>query len=152
MNQSLQKKSASRMAAVQCLYQQSVTGGKASVAGQVAQLKKELADNVSEQKLRSGAAVEPNYTLLEQILSGVAQWQVDIDRQIDASLNKTWTRDRMSPLLVAILQCSIFEMVYFKEVNPRIITDEYTRIARSFFADAEVDFVFGILSNLKGNG
>jgi transcription antitermination factor NusB len=157
MNQSLQKKSASRVAAVQCLYQQAVNAEETPVTAQVARLKEKLAHNQNEQKLLVGVALEPNYTLLEQLLSGVGQWQHDIDRQIDEHLSKGWTRERMSPLLVAILQCSIFEMLYFRDTNPRIVIDEYARITRSFFADSEVDFVHGLLGALapisqKGGG
>ncbi len=136
------------MAAVQCLYRQSVNKEITDPAVQVAALKKQLANNKDEQKLQVGMAVEPNYTLLENILSGVEQWHHDIDKQIDSKLSKEWSRARMSPLLLAILQCGVFEMIYFKDTNPKIVIDEYTRLSRSFFADAEAGFVHGLLSAL----
>lgn len=145
-NPSLQKKSAARTAAVQCLYRQLVMGEQVAAATQVEALKNQLANNKDEQKLLVGMAVEPNYTLVENLLSGVEQWRYDIDRQVDTHLNKDWTRARMSPLLIAILQCAIFEMIYFKDMNKRIAIDEYTRLTRSFLTESEADFVHGLLS------
>ncbi|MBY0407231.1 MAG: hypothetical protein K2Q01_06020, partial [Rickettsiales bacterium] len=45
-------------------------------------------------------------------------------------------------------QCGIFELFFDKEISPKIIIDEYTRLTRHFFADQEVDFVHAALSKL----
>jgi len=148
MNSSLQKKTAARLAAVQCLYTQAITEEKRTPAQSIAVLKKQLENNRDEQKLLVGAAIEPNYKLIETLLAGVEQWQENIDARLDDALSADWKRSRMSPLLVAILQCSIFEMLFSKTINPKILIDEYTRLARSFFADDEVNFVHGALSKL----
>lgn len=147
-NQSLQKKSAARLAAVQCLYQQAITGEPASPEDQVAALKGQLKDNRGEQKLMVGAAVEPNYTLLAALLSGVAAERGEIEMRLSGALTGAWSRERMSKLLVAILECAIYEMFLAKDISPRIVIDEYTRLARSFFTENEVNFVHGALSKL----
>jgi len=147
-NPSLQKKSAARMAAVQCLYALSVADVKFTPEQQVAMLKLQLSGNTNEQKLRSGVPLEPNYKLLETILSGVDKWRADIDTRLAALLSKDWAHGRTSPLLIAIFQCAIFEMLFDKDIAPKIVIDEYTRLARSFFPGPEVDFVHGALSKL----
>ncbi len=147
-NPSLQKKTAARMAAVQCLYQQAITGDVRDAASQAAALKAQLKDNRSEQKMMVGMPVEPQYAMLEAMLAGVAERLDEINMRLDGSLSEKWTRNRMSPLLVALLQCGIFEMFFYKEISPKIVIDEYTRLARSFFADNEVDFVHGALATL----
>lgn len=147
-NISLQKKSAARLAAAQSLYTTAIAGEKQTPAQAVAALKKQLADNRQEQKLLFGQPIEPNYTLAEQILSGVETLKDDIDTQIDGVLSGNWKRERMSPLLIAILQCAVFELFYGKEIKPKIVVDEYTRMSRHFFEDAEVNFVHGALSKL----
>lgn len=148
MNLSLQKKSAARTAAVQCLYQQAVTGEDVAPEIQVAALKETLKDNRSEQKLLVGAAIEPHYPLLLALLEGIGKRGKEVDVRLDNALSKEWKRERTSPLLIAILQCAIFELFFYKEVSAKIIIDEYTRLARSFFADKEVSFVHGALSTL----
>jgi transcription antitermination protein NusB len=147
-NPSLQKKSAARMAAVQCLYQKSVTKEPYTPAQQVEILKAQLKDNRDEQKMMVGGALEPNYTLVEKLLTGVTSEEQEINLRLDGTLKAEWKRERLSPLLAAILQCAIYEMFFGKEISAKIIIDEYTRLARRFFADKEVDFVHAALSKL----
>jgi transcription antitermination protein NusB len=147
-NPSLQKKSAARMAAVQCLYTLAVGDKKITPEKQVAALRAQLSGNTSEQKLQVGVPLEPNYKLLESILEGVEQWRGDIDERIKGALSKEWTMERMSPLMVAILQCAVFEMIFGKEIGAKVVIDEYSRLTRSFFTDTEVNFVHGALSTL----
>ena len=147
-NPSLQKKTAARMAAVQSLYQFAVGGKTIPAPQQVALLKKQLANNKNEQKLQVGVPIEPNYKLLETLLAGIEEWSSKIDSRMQEVLSGAWKRERMSPVLVAILQCGIFEMFFAKEMKPKIVIDEYTRLTRHFFEDAEVDFVHAALSKL----
>jgi N utilization substance protein B len=147
-NPSLEKKSAARVAAVQCLYTQSFHDTQASYAKQVDLLKNRLKNNQSEQKLVVGKAVEPNYALVETILEGVTSNNGEINRRMDSILSEQWTRERMSPVLVAILQCAIYELFFGKEINSSIVLDEYSRITRLFFSEGEIDFVYGALSSL----
>ena len=136
------------MAAVQCLYTLSVGDKKLSPAEQVNALKQQLTNNTSEQKLQVGIPLEPNYKLLEAILEGIEKWRTDIDTRVDRAVSQSWGRERTSPLLIAILQCAIFELFFDKDISAKIVIDEYTRLTRSFFTDAEVDFVHGALSKL----
>ncbi len=147
-NPSLQKKTAARVSAVQCLYKLAMSGDKISSAKQVLILKKQLEGNKEEQKLQVGVGVEPNYKLVEMLLDGVEEWAPKIDSRLEEVLNGEWKRERMSPLLIAILQCSIFEMFFTKDIAPKIVIDEYARLTRSFFADGEVNFVHAALSTL----
>lgn len=147
-NNSLRQRSAARMAAVQCLYTIAMSGEELSPAQQVILLKKQLGKNSKEQKLRVADNVEPNYKLVESILDGIEQRGIEINTRLNTTLNEDWKRERMSPILLAILQCGIFEMFFDKEINSKIVVDEYTRLTRYFFADAEVDFVHAALSKL----
>ncbi len=148
-NLSLQKKSASRVAAVQCLYRVTINKEKWDAAKQVANLRVQLFKNPEEQKIQIGAAVEPNYTLLEAILDGVQTNQKDIDKMVNSILNKDWKRERMSPVLIALLQCATFELFFHKETPLKVIQDEYSRLTRSFFGEAEVKFMFAALISLS---
>ncbi len=147
-NPSLQKKSAARMAAMQCLYQQAMTDEVVTPEAQVAALKKQLKNNRNEQKIMVGAPIEPDYAMLTRLLAGIAEWQDDINTRLDGALDRGWTRVRMSPLLVALLQCGIYELFFDKDLNTKIVADEYTRLARHFVTDDEVNFVHGALSKL----
>ncbi|NBX03888.1 MAG: hypothetical protein EBR02_07525 [Alphaproteobacteria bacterium] len=148
INISLQKKTAARMVAVQSLYQVAMLGDKLSAEEQVKRLKAQLKNNQAEQKLLTGSAIEPDYALLGKLLSGVAEWEKDIEKRLDEVLSAKWKKERTSKLIIAILECAIFELFFYKDVKHKVIIDEYTRLARGFFADSEVDFVFAALSSL----
>lgn len=147
-NPSLQKKSAARIAAVQCVYERLIDESIPEPEQQISRLKKRLANNTNEQKLTLGVMLEPNYPLVSAILTGTIEWQKDIDERIDSTLSKEWTRSRMSPILIAILQCAIFELFFYKDTKHKILIDEYTNLTSRFFADAEINFVNGVLKNL----
>lgn len=147
-NLSLQKKSASRVAAVQCLYKLAITKESLDPTKQVAALRVQLFRNPEEQKVTIGAAVEPNYPLYEAILSGVKQKNKEIDKMLGSVLAKEWKRERMSPLLIAILQVAIAEYFFAKETPLKVVLDEYSRLTRGFFGEKEVKFVFAVLTAL----
>lgn len=149
LNPSLQKKTAARTIAVQSLYQQAMMPEEGlSAARQVARLKSQLKDNKDEQKLRANIAMEPDYSLLTAILSGIEEYHAAINERVDMCLHDSWTRERTSHLLLAILQSAVFELFFHKDGKHAIIIDEYTRLTRSFLGDAEVDFVYAALNKL----
>ena len=117
-NPSLQKKSAARLCAAQCLYRDRM-GERLSPEAHVQALQAQLAHNRDEQRLLIGAPIEPDYKLLLAILSGVEEAGAQIDARLDSALSKEWKRERMSPLLVAILQCGIFELFFTKTARPK---------------------------------
>lgn len=147
-NPSLQKKSAARIAAVQCVYERIISESPPTAEQQISNLKTRLANNTDEQKLTLGVMLEPNYPLVSAILEGTIEWQTDIDKRIDGILSKEWTRERMSPILISILQCAIFELFFYKDTKHKILIDEYTSLTSRFFAEAEVNFINGVLKNL----
>ena len=148
INPSLQKKTAARMVAVQSLYQAAMTDDEIPAAKRVALLKAQLKNNRDEQKLLTGLAMEPDYAFLGKILVGLEQYHEEIDKRVEEVLSAKWKRERTSKIIIAILQCGVFELFFHKDVKPKIVVDEYTRLARSFFADAEVDFIYASLSKL----
>jgi len=148
INPSLQKKTAARVAAVQCVYARLVSDVPLSPAKQIAELKSRLANNKDEQKLTLGLPLEPNYALATAIIEGTNEFREDINPRINNNLSGEWKRERMSQLLIAILQCAIFELFFYKEAKHKIIIDEYTRLTSRFFSDAEVNFVHGVLQKL----
>lgn len=148
-NLSLQKKSASRVAAVQCLYKLALTRETLEPARQVAALKVQLFKNPEEQKATIGAAVEPNYPFLEQILEAVKTHRKDMEKMVGSVIDKDWKQNRMSPVLIAILHCAIAELFFAKETPLKVVQDEYSRLTRSFFGEREVKFVFAVISALN---
>lgn len=150
-NLSLQKKSAARVAAVQYLYRIAMNKEPLDPAKQVSTLKVQLFRNPEEQKATIGAAVEPNYILYEAILVALKDHAKEIEKMMGSVLSKDWKRERMSPVLIAIIQSSIAELFFAKATPFKVVLDEYTKLTRSFFGDKEVKFIFAVLSALAEN-
>jgi len=150
--QSLKRKSSSRLAAVQCLYRLRLMGEEMTP-------ERLLEDYLGQWKddRETGARVisrdaEPDKSFLRKLLTGLMDKRDDIDALIKASLNDKWTMERMSPLLLSLIGCAIYEMRYMGALAPAIVINEYVTLTGRFFEAPEVGFVNGLLDQLAREG
>ncbi len=144
-NLSLRRKSASRLALVQCLYRARVTDETFSPEAALADIQHVVKEGQEgDTELFDGA--EPDFAFLKKLLCGIAPELPALASQLKEHLAADWKLERMSPLLVAILKAGLYELK--TQPKPAVIIDEYTRIARGFFDEDEVNFVHGILHKL----
>ena len=139
MNRSLQEKSAARLAAVQLLYKTALTGGKLAPARLMAEYQEYLAE---EEK----PPVKPNATLLSKLLEGMEAHGEAIEPWVEQCITGAWKKERMSPLLLAILRLGIFELAHFRETKTPVIVNEYATLTGRFFGAAETGFVNAALN------
>lgn len=145
---SLKRKSSARLAAVQCIYRLEVNRERITPP--------ELFDDYMaqwhEDKLSPNRAMsfdaEPDKTLFLRVISGVIEKSDEVGQVIRSSLNDKWKIERMSPLLIAIIACAIYELKYYGKINPKIIVNEYVTLTGRFFDLQEVGFVNGMLDKL----
>lgn len=141
MNRSLQEKSASRLAAAQLLYQVALTDAAINA--------EKLMHGYSEQLAEEGkSAIRPNMAYLRKLLSGVAEHGEALEPWVDKMLVADWKKERMSPLLLAILRLGVFELAHFPELPAPVIISEYTGLSERFFGEAETGFVGAALAAL----
>jgi transcription antitermination protein NusB len=131
---------ASRLAAVQALYQMELTGADG--------------EDVAEEFIAhrfggdTGPVAEPDTEFFSAILKGVPQHQVEIDRSVARCLSANWKLERIDSILRAILRAAAFEMVSRKDVPAKVVIDEYVEIAHAFFSGDEPGFVNAALDKL----
>ncbi len=146
---SLRRKSAARLAAVQCVYRVKMNDEfitpEALFEDYLAQWE---ADKTSANRAMSYDAA-PDKSLFLKLLSGVMEKKEALDETIQSSLNEKWKKERMSPLLLAILACAIFELKYLTSGKPLIAINEYVTLTGRFFEPAEVGFVNGVLDKIS---
>ena len=133
---------ASRLAAVQAIYQMELTGVN---AGEVA---KEFIDHRFGHEKELAPAGEPDETFFAEIVHGVPHHQVEIDRAIAGSLAENWKMQRIDSILRAILRAACFELIARRDVPAKVVIDEYVEIAHAFFEGEEASFVNAILDKL----
>jgi N utilization substance protein B len=135
-------RSASRLAAVQALYQMDMTGI-------------DLKDVVTEfQAHRLGQELEgEQYRAAEvdffrDLVEGVVREQRRLDPLIDQQLAEGWRLTRIDSILRAVLRSGAYELLARSDVPARVVITEYVDIAHAFFDDEAPKVVNGILDRL----
>jgi N utilization substance protein B len=134
---------ASRLAAVQALYQMELAGQGVDAA------LNEFIDHRLGQEIEGDQYMEADKKYFASLVRGVVEQQSDVDRAIARSVAKDWPFDRIDPTMRAILRSAAYELMSQPGVPTRIIVNEYMHIATAFFAEGEENaFLAGVLNRL----
>lgn len=146
------RRSAARLAAVQALYQRTLTGTPTA---------KLLAEFHAH---RLGNEVEPDGERLtdadrpffDDLVIGVLSREGELDAVIAARLARNWTIDRIDHLMLQILRCGAYELLARQDVPGGAVVSEYVDVADAFYPRAEVGFVNALLDRMaksvRGSG
>ncbi|MCA0941160.1 transcription antitermination factor NusB [Yangia mangrovi] len=142
-NQKRRMKSASRLYAVQALYQMELSGTTAE------KTMREFLD------YRFGAEVEEGVELVDgdvdlfgKIIGEAVNWQAKIDQMTDRALVAKWPIDRIDPILRALFRAAGAEMIAL-DTPPKVVITEFIDVARAFFNEGrEVQFVNAVLDHM----
>ena len=130
---------ASRLAAVQALYQMEVSGK--GVIDAFAEFETFWIGREVE-----GISFEPaENAFFRDILGGVVREQRAIDGKIDTVLAAGWPLKRIEAVLRAILRAGGYELMFRPDVPARVAISEYVDIARSFYDEDEPGLVNAVL-------
>ncbi|MHA1559344.1 MAG: transcription antitermination factor NusB [Alphaproteobacteria bacterium] len=135
-------KSASRLAAVQALYQMDVGGTPLSeVVSEFGKwrLGKEL-DGVLYRDADTG--------FFQKLVTGVVERQRDLDPEIHLALVSGWPLSRLDITLRAILRSAAWELVSNPNAPARAIISEYVDVAKAFFEGDEPGRVNAVIDNI----
>ncbi len=153
---SVQARSAARLAAVQALYHAEMSehapdrvlddflkhriGAKVSIAPSqdddagTAEVEHELA--------------EPDPILFTAIFRGTLARRDDFDGMIAGALTGDWTVERLESVLRAILRAGACELADFPDVPVRVVISEYVDIAHAFYSGPEPGLVNAVLDRI----
>lgn len=81
-----------------------------------------------------------------KIIDGVLRHRDEIDKKIEPLL-KNWDINRISNVLRAILEVSVYEILHVDDVDPPVSINEAVELAKKYFSDDGPAFVNGILGN-----
>jgi transcription antitermination protein NusB len=83
-----------------------------------------------------------------EILQGVLEDQVLLDREINAALEGGWPLKRVETVMRAILRAGAYELLRRKDVPMKVAIKEYVDMAGAFFGPAECGMVNAVLDRL----
>ncbi|MAL77378.1 MAG: transcription antitermination factor NusB [Rhodospirillaceae bacterium] len=138
--QSAQRRAA-RLAAVQALYEMEISGHHARKAIDSFRERGGTAD-------LDGETIQADGAFFTEIVLGVTGGRQDLDRVIEAAIEKGRKVASLETVLRAILRAGAYEMARRDEIDPPVVISEYLTIAAAFYDTAETGFVNGILDRL----
>jgi N utilization substance protein B len=131
-----------RLAAVQGLYQIALNGTTArTVVDEFCAFR--LTAEVEGVPL--GAA---DREFFSDVVLGTSENRTDIDARLNAALSKGRTLERIEAVMAAILRAAAYELMVRLDVPSAVVIDEYVEVAKSFFDEAQVGLVNGVLDRL----
>jgi transcription antitermination protein NusB len=137
-----QMKSASRLYAVQALFQMESSG-------------QTVEDVVREFETHRFGAVYDDDEMAEgdvehfrAVVGHAVNWQAKIDQLTDRALVAKWPIDRIDPVLRALFRAAGGEMVEMP-TPPKVVITEYVDVAKAFFPEGkEAKFVNAVLDHM----
>lgn len=140
-NPSVAKRSAARLSAVQVLYQMEMTGADTERALQDAK------DRRAQEP--RGRLAEPDTSLLNQVVRGVAAGVAELDGHIGGALTGDWTVDRLEAVLRAIVRAGAWELSSRPQTPTRVCISEWVDVAHAFYSGPEPGLVNAVLDRLS---
>jgi len=141
-NQKRKMKSASRLYAVQALFQMEHSDQTSDVVCE------EFLDHRFGADYDGAQFAEGDVDLFRQTIANAVDNQAQIDQLTDRALVAKWPLGRIDPTLRALFRAAGAEMVS-SDVPPKVIISEYVDLATAFFPEGkEAKFVNAVLDHM----
>ena len=137
-----QMKSASRLYAVQALFQMESSGQT------VTSVCAEFESHRFGATYDEGEFAEGNVNHFRAVVEQAVDWQAQIDQLTDRALVAKWPIDRIDPVLRALFRAAGAELVDLP-TPPKVAITEYVDVAKAFFHDGtKHKFVNAVLDHM----
>jgi N utilization substance protein B len=139
---SRENRATSRLAATQALYQMDVAAK--GINEILAEFETFWIGKEIEGEQYKPAEVE----FFRDILNGVLDAQLAIDRLIDTTLAAGWPLARVEAVMRAILRAATYELRKRKDIPARVVIVEYVDVAAAFLAREETGMINAVLDKI----
>jgi transcription antitermination protein NusB len=136
------KRSSARLAASQALYQMEITGKGLN------DLLAEFETHWIGQEIEGDTYMAADAAFFRDVVSGVLNDQLPIDRSLDDTLAHGWPLRRVEALMRAILRAALYELRNRPDVPARVVVTEYVDVAAAFFGSEESGMINAVLDAL----
>lgn len=137
-----EKRRASRLAAVQALYEMEV-GGKGVVEAMAEFEAFWIGKEVDGIKL---PAADPEF--FRDVLGGVVREQRRVDRVVDDALSDGWPLKRIELVLRQSLRAGTYELMFRPDVPAKAVISEYVAVIRAFYEGDEPGMANAVLDKI----
>ena len=141
-NQRRKMKSASRLYAVQALFQMEARGQS------VEQVLREFEDHRFGATYEEGEFIEGDVDLFRTLVERAVNYQAPIDQMTDRALVAKWPIARIDPTWRAVFRAAGAEL-QLKDTPPKVVIAEFVQLADAFSSDGkEPRFVNAVLDHM----
>ena len=140
---SIRKKTASRICAVQVLYETSFC------LNNIDSIIKSYFENYLNTILLDLNIKNIDEDLFYSIIKGVNENNLKIDEIINENLSEKWSFERLSKIEISVLRLAVYELCYEQMFSKKTVINEYISIFEAF--GGNTDFANGILENISQN-
>lgn len=135
-------RSASRLAAVQALYEIEFGFGEPEV------VISEFIDRRLGAEVDGDRYADADPDFFRDLVRGGEGRSAEVDELMNEALGPERTPQRLNGVLRALLRAATFELLGRKDVPARVVLDEYLDVAHAFFSGPETKLVNGVLDAL----
>ena len=140
------RRSAARLAAVQALYQQSMSGTATP------RLLNEFHNHRLGAELDAEEGgdrlADADRAFFDDLVAGSVARTAELDETITRFLGAGWSIDRLDKLMLQSLRCGAYEMLARADVPRAAVVSEYVDVAHAFYEQREAGFVNALLDRL----
>jgi transcription antitermination protein NusB len=137
-----QMKSASRLFAVQALFQMEASDSDLDA------VREEFETHRFGAVIEGDEYAEGNIDLFRALLNGAVEHQGKVDKMTDRALVAKWPIDRIDPTLRALFRAAGAELLA-GNTPPKVVITEFVDVAKAFFPDGkEAKFVNAVLDHM----
>lgn len=128
------KRRSSRELALKFLYQSELNSGDFS--------------EQMDQFLEISPVQEDVRKFMVDLVETISHSKVEIDELLEKS-SENWTLARMTVIDRNILRIATAELMFHKDIPPKVVIDEAVEIAKKFGSEDSPDFINGVLDRIK---
>jgi N utilization substance protein B len=144
-------RTASRVAAVQALFQSEQAGDSAeTVIDQF--VRHRLGEWPGQDGFEDGRVPDAEAPLFQRVVREAVRRQDDIDKALAEALPAEWPLARLDPVLRALLRCGAAELAMKDGPPAKVVINEYLDVARGFFTGGEPGMANAVLDRLSRAG
>ncbi len=137
-----QKKSATRLYAVQALFQMEASDTNANT------VRDQFLSHRFGMKEDGLEWLEGKAKLFENLLTTAVRNQAKIDQLTNEALVEKWPIDRIDPTIRALFRAAGAELI-MAETPPKVVISEFVDVTKSFFSDGrKANFVNAVLDHM----
>ncbi|MCR5188758.1 MAG: transcription antitermination factor NusB [Treponema sp.] len=141
----------SRILAFQALYSWDVSKAPIEDILNFSWLQKDSEIKAGLEQAEPSENLKDEETFASLIIAGTIDHVDEIDKVIESYLSDNWKLDRINKVALAILRTAAYEILFQKDIDPKISIDEAVHIAREYGTDDSYKFINAVLDKIGKN-